>query len=82
MNVNYHTLADFEVGPAEYLDGIFSTSVAALMAEGFVDLQRVTQDGVRVRAEAGSRACFDAERALIGPASFPTARKHVKRHSS
>ena len=32
--VNYHTLADFRVGPGEYLDEVLTTSVAALMAEG------------------------------------------------
>ena len=38
--VNYHTLADFRVGPGEYLDEVLTTSVAALMAEGLVELQR------------------------------------------
>jgi transposase len=52
--VNYHTLADFRVGPGEYLDEVLTTSVAALMAEGLVELQRVAHDGVKVRASAGA----------------------------
>ena len=54
VSVNYHTLADFRVDPAEVLDGLLTMSVAALLAEGLVELTRVAQDGVRVRASAGS----------------------------
>jgi transposase len=54
VSVNYHTLADFRVGHPEVLDALLTTSVAALMAEGLVDLTRVAQDGVKVRASAGS----------------------------
>jgi transposase len=53
VSVNYHTLADFRVGPGEVLDGLLTASVAALLAEGLVELTRVAQDGVRVRASAG-----------------------------
>ncbi len=53
VSVNYHTLADFRVGHPEYLDQVLTTSVATLVAEGLVDLTRVTQDGVKVRASAG-----------------------------
>jgi transposase len=52
--VNYHTLADFRVGSGDYLDEGLTTSVAALMAEGLVGLQRVAHDGVKVRASAGA----------------------------
>jgi len=51
--VNYHTLAEFRVDQGEILDGLLTASVAALLAEGLVDLTRVAQDGVRVRASAG-----------------------------
>jgi transposase len=54
VSVNYHTLADFRVQHATYLDRVLTTSVAALMAEGLVTLTRVAQDGVRVRASAGA----------------------------
>jgi len=54
VSVNYHTLADFRVGHAEFLDALLTRSVATLMAEGLVTLTRVAQDGVRVRANAGA----------------------------
>ena len=52
--VNYHGLADFRVQHVEFLDDLLTRSVAALLAGGGVTLQRVAQDGVRVRASAGS----------------------------
>jgi transposase len=54
VSVNYHTLADFRVADAERLDAVLTTSVASLLAEGVVELTRVAQDGVRVRANAAS----------------------------
>jgi transposase len=56
VSVNYHTLADFRVGHGELFDGLLTQSVAALMAEGLVSLERVAQDGVRVRASAGGKS--------------------------
>ena len=61
--VNYHTLADFRVAHEEVLDRLLTESAAALMAEGLVELRRVAQDGVRVRASAGA-ASFRRERTL------------------
>ena len=54
VSVNYHTLSDFRVDHAEFLDDLLTRDVAALMAEGLVDLARVAQDGMRVRASAGA----------------------------
>ena len=51
---NYHTLADFRVKHAEFLEQMMVDGVAALMAEGLVNLDRIAQDGVRVRASAGA----------------------------
>ena len=53
VHVNYHTLAAFRVEPAAELDDLLTRSVAALLATGAVRLQRVAQDGVKVRAHAG-----------------------------
>jgi len=53
VGVNYHALADFRVLHVEFLDKLLTRSVAALMAMGGVTLNRVAQDGVRVRASAG-----------------------------
>lgn len=54
VNVNYHSLADFRVMCEKELDELLSESVAALMSEGLVSLERTAQDGVRIRASAGS----------------------------
>jgi transposase len=54
VSVNYHTLADFRRDHAGLLDNLLTQSVAVLMAEGLVDLERVAQDRMRVRAGAGA----------------------------
>lgn len=54
VSVNYHTLADFRVEQADFLDQLLVQSIAALMAEGLVSLEQVTQDGKKLRASAGS----------------------------
>ena len=54
VSMNYHTLSDFRTDHAEFLDKLLSESVAVLMHEGLVDLKRVAQDGMRVRASAGA----------------------------
>jgi len=56
VSVNYHTLSDFRTQHVEYLDRLLTNSVATLMHEGLVDLERVAQDGMRVRACAGSNS--------------------------
>jgi len=53
VGVNYHTLADFRVDHGELFDALLTRSVAALIADGHVTLNRVAQDGLRVRASAG-----------------------------
>ena len=52
--MNYHTLSDFRTDHAEFLDRLLAESVAVLMNEGLVQLKRVAQDGMRVRASAGA----------------------------
>ncbi len=54
VSVNYHTLADFRGNYESELDEILTENVAALMSEGIVSLDRTAQDGIRVRASAGS----------------------------
>ena len=54
VGVNYHSLADFRVLHVKFLDELLTRSVAALMMQGAVTLNRVAQDGMRVRAGAGS----------------------------
>jgi hypothetical protein len=52
--VNYHTLADFRTEHGELLDEIFTSSIASLLQEELVTLDRVAQDGMKVRASAGA----------------------------
>lgn len=54
VTVNYHLLADFRVAHAEVLEQLLTRGVALLRCEGLVDLERVAQDGMRVRASAGA----------------------------
>jgi transposase len=54
VQVNYHALSDFRVAHGAALDELLSTSLAALLAAGAVKLERVAQDGMRVRASAGA----------------------------
>jgi hypothetical protein len=54
VSVNHHTLSDFRVGQVEFLDAQLSASVASLLAEGLVSLNRIAQDGMRIRAAAGA----------------------------
>ncbi len=54
VGVNYHTLSDFRVDHVEFLDKLLTDCVASLMATGSVTLNRVAQDGMRVRASAGN----------------------------
>jgi len=54
--MNYHTLSDFRVKHALALDDLFTQILAVLMHKGLVELRRVSQDGLRVRASAGARS--------------------------
>ena len=54
VDVNYHTLADFRTAHSQWLEQQVVDIVATLMREGLIDLNCVGQDGMRVRASAGS----------------------------
>ena len=54
VSVNYHTLADFRVDQGELLDQLLAENVATLAACGLIDLSKLAQDGVRIRASAGA----------------------------
>jgi transposase len=51
--VNYHTLSDFRSGQVAFLDTLLTSSVAGLLHQELIVLDRVAQDGMRVRASAG-----------------------------
>ena len=54
VSVNYHALNDFRSGNAELMDELLTANVASLAATGAITLERVAQDGMRVRASAGA----------------------------
>jgi len=61
--LNYHGLADFRVAHGDLLDRLLSESVAALLAEGLVDLAEVMADGTKVGAAAG-KGSFGREKRI------------------
>jgi transposase len=52
--LNHHLLSNFLVDHVDFLEQLFTHSVTVLQQEGLVDLDRVGQDGMRVRASAGA----------------------------
>ena len=52
--VDYHLLSDFRRDHQKALDDLLSQITAVLMDAGLVKLKEVAQDGMRVRASAGS----------------------------
>lgn len=52
--VNHHTLSDFRVEHGAALDALFSRVLAALSEAGLVKLERLTLDGTKIQAQAGS----------------------------
>ena len=52
--INYHMLSDFRVAHQGALDDLLTQIVASLTKAGAVTLERVAQDGMRVRASAGA----------------------------
>ncbi len=54
VSVNYHALNDFRSANEALMDELLTDNVAALAAAGAISLERVAQDGMRVRADAGA----------------------------
>ena len=54
VSVNYHAINDFRAGNETLMDELLTDNVAALAAAGAISLERVAQDGMRVRADAGA----------------------------
>ena len=69
--INYHMLSDFRVAHQEALDDLLSQTIGSLMAAGAVRLERVAQDGMRVRSSAGAawragtETCLEEARAQV-----------------
>jgi len=76
VSVNYHLLADFRAQNGELLHRLMIDSVALLLQQKLITLQTVAQDGMRVRAHAGSSS-FHREGTL--EAAQAEATEHVER---
>lgn len=54
VNVNHHTLSDFRTAHPEWLKEQVVEIIAVMLKEELIELNQVGQDGMRVRASAGS----------------------------
>lgn len=48
--INYHTLSDFRIKHKKALDNLFIQALGLLSAEGLITMERVMQDGSKVKA--------------------------------
>ncbi len=58
--LNYHTLADFRVGQAAFLDKLLTDSLTALLAAGVLKLEEIIVDGTKIRAPASRKSYLRA----------------------
>src|SRR5690606_6200521 len=63
VGVNYHLLSDFRAGQGAFLDELLTDTIATLLRQQVVTLASVAQDGMRVRAHAGTGS-FRREKTL------------------
>lgn len=54
VSVNYHTLCDFRSENTALLECLLTDSIAVLLSQKLITLETIGQDGMRVRASAGS----------------------------
>jgi transposase len=54
VSVNYHVLSDFRAANGDLLNRILTDSIAVLLHQDLITLDTIAQDGMRVRASAGS----------------------------
>jgi transposase len=75
VTTNHHTLSDFAIKYGQQFDEFLIQSVAILMKQGLIDLEEVSQDGMRVRAHAGSSS-FRREEKLL--ACYEKAKNYLE----
>jgi transposase len=61
VSVNHHTLGDFRVECGDVLDRLMAEHLAALAAAELINLDTLAQDGVKIRASAGTSSFRRAE---------------------
>jgi Transposase DDE domain len=54
VRVNHHSLSDFRNDAVDLLNELLTQSVTLLLSQDLVQLKRVAQDGMKVRASAGA----------------------------
>jgi transposase len=74
VSLNYHLLSDFRVGFGDALDELLTQVIASLVERELVTVHRISQDGTRVRACAGSNTFRREQRLTV---LLAQARKHV-----
>ena len=62
MVVNAHTLSDFRVKHEQALKELFVQVLGLLSADGLITLERVMQDGTKIRANAAADSFRRKER--------------------
>lgn len=72
--VNAHSLSDFRVAHQEALEELFVQVLGLLSADGMITLERVMQDGTKIRASAAGNS-FRTEKGL--QAALQAAQEHV-----
>jgi transposase len=73
--VNYHTLTDFRVEHEAALRQLFIQILGVLSSEGLVTLERVMNDGTKIKAQASRQSFYGAKRIKEHLAA---ARRHVE----
>jgi transposase len=63
VSVNYHRISDFRSDHGELLERVLTDSIAVLLHHDLITLDTIAQDGMRVRASAGSGS-FRTEKGL------------------
>jgi transposase len=62
VSVNYHLLSDFRSSGGEKWDELLTQIVGSLLTGGLVKIDRVAQDGMRVRASSGKSSFHRGDR--------------------
>ncbi|SRR5579864_702441 len=74
--VNHHTLSDFRVEKKKELDQLFTQLLGAMSSAGLVELEFVTVDGTKIKAQASGKS-FRREKTLNE--HLEAAKKQVER---
>lgn len=85
VSLNYHTLNDFRVEHEAAVDDLLTQLLAVLMHQNLLQVRRISQDGTRVRAAAGTSSFHRREtlaRHLAQAAAHVAALKQQQEESA